>query len=101
MKRYFEGGWFKDIMRQSYNYLPPGEYEEFANLDLGSIQGAISIPKYAYEVLLDYIQKHEIGVLKTDRAEDLKIIHRLIDVIQKNPEEKLSVVQSQSKEKQP
>jgi hypothetical protein len=84
-QRYYEGGWARDIIRNAYVYLPPGDYEEFTNIDLSTIPNAISIPRYAYEELLDYIQKHEIGVLKTDRTEDLKIIHRLLDVLEKKP----------------
>ena len=37
---------------------------------------------YKYD-LLPYIEKHERGVLRTDRDEDLKIIHRLLDILGK------------------
>jgi hypothetical protein len=84
-KRYYEGGWHNDIMRNAKIYLPSGEYDEFANIELNKIEGAISIPRYAYEQLLGFIREHEIGVLKTDREEDLKIIHRLLDILGAKP----------------
>lgn len=41
----------------------------------------IIVDRLAYHLLLDYIRKHEKGVLTTDREEDLKIIHKCLDII--------------------
>ena len=43
----------------------------------------IVIDRYAYHDLLDWIKEHERDIVKTDRTEDLKIIHRLLDVLEK------------------
>ena len=41
----------------------------------------IVIDRYAYMELLDWIKEHERDIVKTDRTEDLKIIHRLLDIM--------------------
>ena len=43
----------------------------------------IVIDRRAYYDLLDWIKEHERDIVKTDRTEDLKIIHRLLDVLEK------------------
>lgn len=46
----------------------------------------IVISRLAYIDLLDFIKLNEKGIVRTDREEDLKIIHRLFDVLQKSTE---------------
>lgn len=43
----------------------------------------IVIDRIAYFHLLDWIKENERNIVKTDRTEDLKIIHRLFDIIEK------------------
>ena len=86
MKLPIPEAWEKDIARQTIihipqqfidddkQYLPPNSGE-------GTLQVDITISRYAYELLLDYIEKHEVGVVKTDRKEDLKLINRLMDLL--------------------
>jgi hypothetical protein len=81
MKKWYRGEWYWDIKRQRLCYLPAGEYEEFA-LD-ENLEPAIVIDREAYYDLLDFVRKNEKGVLSTDREEDLKIVHRLIDLMEK------------------
>jgi hypothetical protein len=43
----------------------------------------IVIHRAAYLDLLDWIKENERDIVKTDRSEDLKIIHRLLDILEK------------------
>lgn len=82
-KHYFPGSWVQLPAFRALCYIPPGDYEEGAMLqDPGSLPGVILIPMLAYEQLLVFIREHESGVLKTDRTEDLKIIHKLLEIVQ-------------------
>jgi hypothetical protein len=49
----------------------------------GTLQITVRIPYVAYRSLLDYVAQTEKGVLRTDRAEDLKLVHRLLDILTK------------------
>ena len=77
MKEHCDGEWFKDYVRGAICYIPPGVYEVGE-----AVKPEISIPRHAYEMLLDFIRQHETGVMRTDRTEDLKLINRLLDIIQ-------------------
>jgi hypothetical protein len=43
----------------------------------------IIISHHAYQDLLDWIKKNERNIVKTDRTEDLKILHRFLDILEK------------------
>jgi hypothetical protein len=79
-KEYVKPAWYKDISRQQICYFAGGMYE------VGTLiedKPEIVINRLAYEELLDFIRKNEHGILSTDRTEDLKIIHRLLDVLER------------------
>ena len=67
---YFEGGYFEEATLYDEKQGP---------------QPTIKIPFriYKYE-LLPFIEKQEKGILRTDRTEDLKILHRLLDIMEKS-----------------
>ncbi len=73
---YFEGGWYKNLAMGCIEYIPAGVYSE------GNPQRkcTIRLRTYEYNQLLKFIAENETGIIKTDRAEDLKIIHRLLDI---------------------
>ena len=78
MKRWYEGGWHRNPMRDSMVYCPPQEYEE------GQIgeQVTIEIPRREYWQLKEWMVKNDAdGVIRTDRKEDLEIIHKTLDII--------------------
>ncbi len=86
-----KGGWDYDIRTRGIFYVPDqyiDEDKQFAdaNSGPGSLQIEFTIPYHAYESLVDFIAKREKGVLRTDREEDLKLIHRLLDVLTKSIE---------------
>jgi hypothetical protein len=79
-KEYVKPAWYKDVSRQQICYFAGGMYE------IGTLiedKPEIIINRLAYEELLDFIRKNEHGILSTDRTEDLKIIHRLLDVLER------------------
>ena len=87
MRRIELGEWVYDPMLGAYCYY---EYPK----DIGEGEGIpapdpkIVIPRHLYEDLKDWMVKNDPhGVIRTDRKEDLKIIHRLIDVHEKLVEE--------------
>lgn len=43
----------------------------------------IVIDRFAYYELKDWMAKNEHDLIKTDRTEDLKIIHKLLDILAK------------------
>ena len=85
-KRWFKPEWYRDIARQQIMYFEGGSFEEGELLDLEKTPPRIIMSRMAYEDLLDFIRKNEKGILSTDREEDLKIIHRLCDILQKSVE---------------
>lgn len=81
-------GWFFEVSTRALSYIPHqwiDEDKQFEkpNSGEGTLQIPLTIPYVAYESLLDYIAKNEKGVLRTDRDEDLKLIHRLLDILNK------------------
>jgi hypothetical protein len=79
MKKYSnQGFWFYEVSRRAYGYIPPGEYEAGAFLDASKW-----LDWHEYQDLLTYMKENERdGLLRTDRTEDLKIIHRLLDILE-------------------
>jgi hypothetical protein len=82
-KFYFEGGWSRRIATRTIVYIPPGQYEEGSSIEPDKMSGYKELQQHEYEALLKFIRENEKGVLSTDRTEDLKVIHRLIDVLEK------------------
>ncbi len=63
------------------------EFEK-PNSGEGTLQITVRIPYIAYRSLLEYVAQTEKGVLRTDRDEDLKLIHRLLDILTKTVDAK-------------
>ena len=83
-QRWFEGGWFREPSMLGLIHIQAGYYPEIPpNIHELVDSGQAQILDYrAYRDLLDYIRKNETGILQTDRTEDLKIINRLLDIVQ-------------------
>jgi hypothetical protein len=59
-----------------------GEYEVGSMTEPKDIE--IEIPRYAYEQLKQWMVLNDPdGVIRTDRREDLKIIHQILDIMEK------------------
>jgi hypothetical protein len=73
--------WHRDVRTGALCFYKGGFIEESELLE--AREPNIVIPWRAYNSLVQYIEKSERGVLRTDRDEDVKIIHELIDIIKK------------------
>lgn len=73
--------WDYHVVTQSYRcYLITEEMARGGELDAP----ICVIPREAYDELKDWMADNDPhGVIRTDRKEDLKIIHRLLDVQEK------------------
>lgn len=78
---WYNGGWHRNLATRTIVYIPAGYYE--FGTAYGKIEGAVQINDIMYQQLLDFVEKNEKGILRTDREDDLKIIHRLLDVLEK------------------
>jgi hypothetical protein len=78
---YYEGGWHRQIATRMLVYIPAGNYPYGTVID--KVEGVTQINQIMYEQLLDFVRKNEHGVLETDRTEDLKLINRLLNIIEK------------------
>jgi len=76
-----KGGWFKDPSSMAIIYVRQQYVEETELLKRDAVKPEIAIPWRAYVALLDYVKENEKDIVKTDRTEDLKIIHRLLDIL--------------------
>ena len=83
MKRYHEGSWRFNHELNSIVHIKAGEYEHGQMLPLEAFD--IVIPQESQHELIDFMDKHNMVKPKMDnqsRAEDLKIVHRLIDLME-------------------
>lgn len=81
MKRYRDGKWFVSPHQFAIVHTRPGEYEEGVISEID-----ISIPENLIHSLVQFLfDNGHIRPIQDNqtRAEDIKIIHRLLDVIQK------------------
>ncbi len=83
--RYYEGHWFFNVSYLEWHYIAPGNYEEGVQHQAGDI--AIRISEPVAQQLIRALD--EGGHIKPRlderlRAEDLKITHRLLDIIEKS-----------------
>jgi len=79
-----EGHWFFDVPMASWRYVPPGEYERGVSISDGQITHSLDSREVA--LLVDALQEaHWIKpkINERVREEDVKVIHRLLDIIQK------------------
>ena len=76
MKDWWQGGWMHEPIR-GLCYWRPQQLEE----GMEAPPPDIVIPDKAYYHLKEWLKEHEHHIVKTDRTEDLKIIHRLLDIM--------------------
>ena len=80
MKSFVRAQWFRDATG-TMKFFKGGELEEAALMT--EIPADIVIPWRDFYLLKQWMIENEVdGVVKTDRNEDLKIIHRLLDVVE-------------------
>jgi len=83
----FDGGWFFDSFLCSLVYIHPRNVEEGELIsNITPDENDIKIPRQLINPLIDELRKN--GWIKPEykpesREEDLKIIHRLLDVVEK------------------
>ncbi len=78
--RFYDGHWFQDYSRRGFAYIAPGTYEE------GTIPEPSSFLSWQEAMQLIPVLE-EAGLIKPRlderlRTEDLKITHRLIDLLE-------------------
>ena len=78
-KVWFKPRWFRDVSRDCLTFVRGGLWEEGSEI---KDEDCIRIPTEAYLYLREWMIENDVGVVKTDRTEDLKIIHRLIDLLE-------------------
>lgn len=80
MKNWVRAQWFRDGTG-TMKFFKGGDLEEGALMT--EIPADIVIPWRDFYLLKQWMIENEVdGVVKTDRNEDLKIIHRTLDIIQ-------------------
>ena len=82
MKMYHEFFWYRDFARDSLCYKQGGYHEEGM-----AVKPDLVLPMEAYLELKQWMIENDAdGVIRTDRKEDLKLIHRLVDIIERGVE---------------
>ena len=84
MIRYFEGGWEIEHLRGGYRYLAPGNYDDSLSLPDSVFSHFIS--EREMRQLIPVLEASGLIVPRLDerlRTEDLKITHRLLDLLEK------------------
>jgi len=80
-KVYYPGRWWLDLPWRSWNYTPAGYYEEGVELE-----PTITVDGEAVRQLISALDEAGWIVPRLDvrlREEDLKITHRLLDLLEK------------------
>ena len=82
-KTWFNGDWFIDAPSGSIRHVEAGEYEDYKRFEHEDCD--IIIDRRDINTLIDFLFKN--GYIKPqlgeNRTEDIKLINRLIDVIEK------------------
>lgn len=82
MKYLRKAHWYKNLMSQCLEYYPEAYVEEGT---MDKEEPAVRIPMPAYWKLKEWMLENDPDrILRTDREEDLKIIHRLLDIMEAN-----------------
>ena len=84
MKKFIEGHWVFDIDYLAYRWIPDGEYNAAVAIDR---KDSIFIDDRMASKLLKYMEENRhipLTVNQSLHQDDLKIVHRLIDIIEKN-----------------
>ena len=80
-ERYYEGGWGRDAALRGFQYFPAGYYDEAAQIEPSKILTDIEARQ-----LLPLLEDGGFIKPRLDerlRTEDLKITHRLLDLLDK------------------
>jgi hypothetical protein len=83
---HFSGGWERDAALRGFRFIPPGDYEELAYVNPSELDGAKFIGDTEARLLIPLLENSGLLMPRLDerlRSEDLKITHRLLDIIQK------------------
>ena len=81
-KMWCKSFWYKDYARDGLCFKYGGYLEEGE-----IIEPDLVLPAMAYVELKQWMIENDAdGVIRTDRKEDLKLIHRLVDIIEKGVE---------------
>lgn len=85
--RYVEGHWIDDIFRDSLRWIPSGVYDDTKlYMPDNYPEGSYSVPLDHFIKAIPLLESHRIITPRLDerlRTEDLKITHRLIDLLDK------------------
>ena len=79
-----EGHWFFEVSMAAWRYVPPGEYDLGVSIPGSQITHSLDSREIA--LLVDALQEAHWIKPKIDervREEDVKVIHRLLDIIEK------------------
>jgi hypothetical protein len=82
--RWFEGGWQRDYSLRGFRYTLPGEYDDSVSIPWAS-SGTFISDEQARQ-LIPILEEQGLLRPRLDerlRVEDLKITHRLIDLLEK------------------
>lgn len=80
-QRYFEGGWYREPALRGFGYLKAGYYEEGTEPEHDVV-----LTDQMLLQLVPVLEQYQFITPRIDdrgRAEDLKITHRLIDLLDK------------------
>ena len=81
-ERYFEGGWHRDMGLRGFQYVAPGMYDE----STWTQRADKVLSDQEARQLIPVLEAHGFLLPRLDerlRVEDLKITHRLLDLLEK------------------
>jgi hypothetical protein len=84
MKVWHEGHWFEDIACHMWRYVKPGEYEAGVSLPDDACSHAVTFTEM--KILIECLDGSGWLRPRLDdkaRQDDLKVVHRLIDLLEK------------------
>lgn len=83
MITHFDGGWHRDLVRRGFAYIPPGNYDDSSGWEEHE---TMFLSDSAVRQLIPLLEDSGAINPRLDerlRAEDLKITHRLLDLLEK------------------
>ncbi len=85
---WYPGGWQKRGYMGEVWFIPAGNYEIGALFYGDDVpKGTVKLSGREYYMLKEFIAHEDPnGIIHTDRSEDLKIIHKLMDILHKSVE---------------
>ena len=86
-KVYVQAHWYLDRDFRALRYIPAGHYAINTNTYPGGIEGSVAVPEITTSSLIEFLDANGYIKPRLDtrlREEDLKITHRLIDLLDKS-----------------